>query len=121
MFFNKNKWKISLALILCTGYFLNVFSGDEKAFAGVITQKEEFSAQAFYSEKCINCHASDGKPKRTGVPDLSLPEFQKNRTDDQIGVSIMNGKPPKMPAYKTKLDKDKLKGLVVYIRAFERK
>lgn len=123
MVLNKSKWKVSLVVMFVTFYVLTASFGtsSKEILANTSTQKEEFSAKTFYTEKCLACHTPDGRPKRPGVTDLTLPEYQKSRTDEQIATAIMNGNPPKMPAYKSKLDKDKLKGLVTYIRAFERK
>lgn len=123
MLLNKNGWKIALVTTVSICYFLNVFFvfGKNQILVAKPIQKEDFSPQAFYNNKCLACHANDGRPKRAGVPDLSLSEYQKSRSDDQIGIAIMNGYPPKMPAYKSKLDKEKLKGVVDYIRTFGRK
>lgn len=70
------------------------------------------------------CHAADGSGsgsmgKALNVPDLRSEAVQKE-TDAQLTDSIANGKGTKMPAYKTKLTDDQIKGLVAFIRTLKK-
>jgi len=70
------------------------------------------------------CHGADGSGstatgKALKVRDLSSPEVQ-SQTDAQISDIVSNGK-DKMPAYKSKLTDDQIKGLVAYIRTLAKK
>ena len=82
-------------------------------------------APALYKSKCAACHGPDGTGnvptgKALGVTDLTSSDVQK-QTDAQLTDSIANGKGKKMPAYKSKLTDDQIKGLVGYIRALAKK
>jgi len=82
-------------------------------------------APALYKSKCAACHGPDGTGnvptgKALGVTDLTSSDVQK-QTDAQLTDTIANGKGKKMPAYKSKLTDDQIKGLVGYIRALAKK
>ena len=77
-----------------------------------------------FKAKCAMCHGADGSGstatgKALKVRDLSSPEVQ-SQTDAQISDIVSNGK-DKMPAYKSKLTDDQIKGLVAYIRTLAKK
>jgi hypothetical protein len=75
--------------------------------------------------KCAICHASDGRGKPNwrakGQPDFSNSEWQKSRSDSQLGESIKNGKGKFMPAFKDKLSEDEINALVGLVRAYGKK
>jgi mono/diheme cytochrome c family protein len=82
-------------------------------------------AAALYKSKCAACHGPDGTGnvamgKTLGVTDLTSGDVQK-QTDAQLTDSIANGKGKKMPAYKSKLTDDQIKGLVGFIRELAKK
>ena len=82
-------------------------------------------APALYKSKCAACRGPDGTGNvptgiALGVTDLTSSDVQK-QTDAQLTDTIANGKGKKMPAYKSKLTDDQIKGLVGYIRALAKK
>lgn len=81
-------------------------------------------AASIFSAKCAKCHGEDGrgveKYKKKGVKDFTDAKWQKARSDAQLTGSIANGKGETMPAWKTKLSADEIKGLVAHIRAFKK-
>jgi mono/diheme cytochrome c family protein len=73
-------------------------------------------SDALYKSKCAMCHGADGK--KVAGHDLSSADVQKE-SDADLAATITNGKPPKMPAYKS-LSADDVKGLVAYIRTLKK-
>ncbi len=90
------------------------------ALAVVLTLSLSANAQSagetLYKSKCAMCHGPDGK--KAAGHDLSGADFQKMSDADIAGV-ITNGKPPKMPAYKS-LKPEEVTGLVAYIRTLKK-
>ena len=72
----------------------------------------------FVAQKCAACHGTDGKGKVKGAPDFTSAEWQKKESNDELIGQILNGEPPKMPAYKGKLSDVEIKALVGHIRSF---
>ena len=78
-------------------------------------------AALFVAQKCVTCHGADGKGKVKGTPSFTDAAWQKKESDADLIEDIKKGKPPKMPAFGTKLSDDEIKGLVAYIRTFSGK
>jgi cytochrome c553 len=77
------------------------------------------AAEVTFKTKCAMCHGTDGKGKEAmKTPDLASGDVQKKSNADLSGV-ITNGKPPKMPAYKT-MTPDQVKDMVAYIRSLKK-
>ena len=74
------------------------------------------AGETLYKSKCAMCHGPDGK--KAAGHDLSSADVQKGSDADLAGV-ITNGKPPKMPAYKS-LKPEEVTGLVAYIRTLKK-
>ncbi len=105
----KNFGAMTVAAALLAGVCL--FSSVAKA--------DVAAGQATYKAKCAMCHGADGKGKEAmKTPDFSSADVQKKSDADLSGI-ITNGKPPKMPAYKT-LTPDQVKDLVAFIRSLKK-
>lgn len=77
------------------------------------------AAEATYKAKCASCHGPDGKGKEAmKTKDLASPDVQK-MSDAELSAVITNGKPPKMPPYKT-MTPDQVKDMVAYIRSLKK-
>lgn len=77
------------------------------------------AAQATYKAKCVSCHGPDGKGKEAmKTKDFASDDVQK-MSDADLSAIITNGKPPKMPPYKT-MTPDQVKDMVAYIRSFKK-
>jgi cytochrome c6 len=74
------------------------------------------AAETLYKSKCAMCHGADGA--KAAGHDLSGAAVQKESDADLASV-ITNGKPPKMPAYKS-LKPEEVSGLVAYIRTLKK-
>ncbi len=82
-------------------------------------QADTAAAEATFKTKCAMCHGADGKGKEAmKTPDFSSADVQKKSDADLSGV-ITNGKPPKMPAYKT-MTPDQVKDMVAFIRSLKK-
>ena len=56
-------------------------------------------------------------PPGAKVPDLTVPELQSNRTDEQLAAAIRDGR-NMMPAFGTQLNPEGVRALVAHIRSF---
>ncbi len=85
------------------------------AFGGKIDYKK------IYKNECQKCHDYNGKGtkrgKKLGVPDFTDGEWQDSVTDEQLIISITNGK-KKMPKQKGRLSPEEIKAMVKYVRFF---
>ncbi len=82
-------------------------------------QADTAAAEATFKTKCAMCHGAEGKGKEAmKTPDFSSADVQKKSDADLSGV-ITNGKPPKMPAYKT-MTPDQVKDMVAFIRSLKK-
>jgi len=64
---------------------------------------------ATYTAKCKMCHGANGEK--------NFPDLSKSEVD--LAKSVTDGK-GKMPAYKTKLSADEIKGVVAYIKTLKK-
>jgi cytochrome c6 len=105
----KNVGAMTLAAALLAGICL--LSSPAKA--------DVAAAEATFKAKCAACHGADGKGKDAmKTRDFSSADVQKQSDADLSGI-ITNGKPPKMPAYKT-MTPDQVKDMVAYIRSLKK-
>jgi cytochrome c6 len=77
-----------------------------------------------FKSKCAMCHGPDGAGKtmmgeKLKIPDLQSADVQK-KSDADLKTIITKGK-DKMPGYETKLSKEQIDKLVVYIRDLAKK
>ena len=80
-----------------------------------------------FAKLCVACHGAKGKgdgpvasalnPRPT---DLSDPEFQTARTDDELEVAVTEGKDT-MPGFGNQLTPEQIRGVVAYMRSLLRK
>lgn len=94
------------------------------AAAGVVSA-EDIDARAVYMDKCLACHGETGAPTppfaKRGVKDLSNPEWQASKTDEQIRKSIAKGSEETlMRAFDKELDGDVIDALVGFVRSLKR-
>jgi mono/diheme cytochrome c family protein len=82
---------------------------------------------SIFRQFCYVCHGTDGKgeltfkrnlPLNIQLPDFTSELFQKNHTDAQIRVSILDGKGPLMPANRGRVTEEQARDLVPFIRSF---
>ena len=77
------------------------------------------AGEAMFKAKCAGCHGADGKGKEAmKTTDMAADDVQK-MSDADLSKIISEGKPPKMPAYKT-LTPEQVKDLVGYIRSLKK-
>jgi mono/diheme cytochrome c family protein len=80
-------------------------------------------AGALYRRECAGCHGQDGKGARArsshpDIPDFTSRPWQAMRSDAQLRVSILDGKGDGMPSFAEKLDEERSRDLVAFVRAF---
>ena len=105
----KNLGAITLAAALLAGTCL----------LGSPAKADVAAAEATFKAKCAMCHGADGKGKAAmKTPDFTSAEVQK-KSDAELSEIITNGKPPKMPAYKS-MTPDQVKDMVAFIRSLKK-
>ena len=82
------------------------------------------TGEAVFRSKCAMCHGPDGAGKtKMGetlkIPDLRSADVQR-RTDAELTLAVAKGK-NKMPAYDTKLGKDDIAKVIVFVRELGKK
>lgn len=86
---------------------------------GSSAQADTAAAEATFKAKCAICHGPDGKGKEAmKTPDFTSEDVQK-KSDADLGGVITNGKPPKMPAFKS-MTPDQVKDMVALIRSMKK-
>jgi mono/diheme cytochrome c family protein len=82
-------------------------------------------SRTLFVNACSRCHGQDGaggEPVFAGGPvprNFRDHDFQLSRTDEQLKMSIRNGRGSGMPAFDTTLDDAQLAALVAHIRSFD--
>jgi cytochrome c oxidase cbb3-type subunit 3 len=90
-------------------------------------EKKADAAQGrdLFATTCARCHGADGAgglPVFDGGPaprNFHDRAFQRERTDEQIKLTIMNGKGPAMPSFGTLFDEAQLRSLVAHVRSLD--
>jgi len=78
-----------------------------------------------FASTCARCHGAEGTgglPVFDGGPsprNFHDHAFQQDRTDEQIKLTIMNGKGTGMPSFGTIFDEQQLRSLVAHVRSFD--
>lgn len=90
--------------------------------APTATPDEFADARSTYNNACARCHKPDGSGglfEEPGEKPLKVPSLREGHgakhTDAQMAKQIQNGGEG-MPAFKTRLDQEKINGLVRFIR-----
>src|SRR5260221_11555115 len=77
------------------------------------------AGETTFKAKRAGCHGADGKGKEAmKATDMAAADVQK-MSDADLSKIISEGRPPKMPAYKT-LTPDQVKDLVGYLRSLKK-
>ncbi len=108
----KKIWNVG-AMALAGALLLGVYLLGSPAKADVA------AAEATFKTKCAGCHGADAKGKEAlKTRDLSSADVQK-QSDAELAGIITNGKPPKMPPYKS-MTPEQVKDMVSYIRSLKK-
>jgi mono/diheme cytochrome c family protein len=81
------------------------------------------AAAALWNVSCASCHGRDGRgqgpsrPPGAPIPDLTSPDFQKQRTDAQLLAVIREGR-GMMPPFGKTLNEQGLSALIQHVRKF---
>ncbi len=84
---------------------------------------QQMDVAGLFSSHCAACHAVDGKgdavrPGMPSIPDFTSLSWQLGHTELHLAQGILDGKPPRMPAYRDKLKPEEAIALAIYVRAF---
>jgi mono/diheme cytochrome c family protein len=80
--------------------------------------------KALYNAKCSQCHGRDGTARpiyaKKGTPDLNDPDWQKERSDEEIRKSIADGSEGTvMKAFKNYWDAEQIAAVIKYVRTLK--
>ncbi|MBX3258355.1 MAG: cytochrome c [Labilithrix sp.] len=98
------------------------------ALAAIGCKKSEpptAGARELFTNACARCHGADGSggvPAFEGGPaprDFRDHDFQRARTDEQLKMTIRNGKGSGMPPFGASFTDAELAALVAQIRSFD--
>jgi cytochrome c oxidase cbb3-type subunit 3 len=112
-----------------TAVLLGLVSAAAAATAATTTacEKKADAAQGrdLFASTCARCHGANGAgglPVFDGGPSprhFHDHTFQNERTDEQLKLTIINGKGTGMPSFGTIFDEQQLRSLVAHVRSFD--
>jgi mono/diheme cytochrome c family protein/uncharacterized membrane protein len=80
------------------------------------------AAKRLFREHCQRCHGADGTGRQqeapAGIPNFTHSDWQGQRSDTELRVSILDGKGKGMPSFQNRLSEVQAKSLVAHVRAF---
>jgi ubiquinol-cytochrome c reductase cytochrome b subunit len=81
------------------------------------------AATVLYRQYCLICHGADGqgsqmKASMPTIRDFTNTAWQTEASNQQIMVSILDGRGTLMPAFRGRVTEDQVQSLVAYVRAF---
>jgi cytochrome c oxidase cbb3-type subunit 3 len=97
------------------------------AASSTACEKKTDAAQGrdLFASTCARCHGANGAgglPVFDGGPsprNFHDHAFQNERTDEQLKLTIINGKGTGMPSFGTIFDEQQLRSLVAHVRSFD--
>jgi mono/diheme cytochrome c family protein len=89
--------------------------------AAAARDKQMAFAARYFRHHCATCHGehftgADARDLTPQIPDFTSGAWQKSRSDAQLLVSILEGKGKRMPPFHGRLDREKARALVAYVR-----
>jgi mono/diheme cytochrome c family protein len=81
------------------------------------------ASHELFRQYCVKCHGMDGtgSPARSPlpeIPDFTNASWQAPRNEEQLEVSILDGKGKDMPAFRGKLNKEQARELAAHVQSF---
>jgi len=87
------------------------------ALASSFAMAGDLAANPDFKAKCAVCHGASGEGK-AALKTAPLKD-SAGKSADELTATITKGKPPKMPAFESKLSADQIKGLVADIKSLK--
>ena len=106
--------------------FVLVHAPADLAQVALRSEKRLSEARTLFRTNCQRCHGnSDGtaapRKRLSSIPDFSSPSWHQRRGDQQLLISILDGKGSSMPPFRDRLGSDQAHELVFLIRTFNPK
>lgn len=97
-------------------------ANDSNIYLGEVISLKDFKTKNLYKVNCKFCHGEDGKGngiKAKTNKSICPHDLTKiSETDQNVYYIILNGK-NNMPSHSKKIEEDKIKMLVIYIKKFK--
>jgi mono/diheme cytochrome c family protein len=79
-------------------------------------------ARALYQRLCISCHGEDGRsgplrPSVPSAPDFASADWQGQRSDQKLMISILEGRGTRMPPFQGRISETQAGELVAFLRS----
>jgi len=93
--------------------------------AGCEKKADAAQGRDLFATACARCHGADGYGGLAVFDGGPAPRnfhdhaFQRERTDEQLKLAIMNGKGTGMPSFGTLFDEGQLRSLVAHVRSLD--
>jgi mono/diheme cytochrome c family protein len=72
-----------------------------------------------FRRHCAQCHGARGTGAAPPAPDFTDPRWQRQRSDEQLVVAILDGKGNRMPPFRGKVSEEGADELATLIRTFD--
>lgn len=111
--------------VLGTALLLGLVAATGASTSACEKKADAAQGRDLYTTTCARCHGADGSgglPVFDGGPsprNFHDRAFQTDRTDEQLKLTIMNGKGTGMPSFGTIFDEQQLRSLVAHVRSFD--
>ena len=127
---NAGVYRVAIPALLVPGLFCLLFASrgaglEPQPFAATpgSAAVETARGSTLYRQECISCHGRDGRgtrarQSRPEIPDFTSPAWHRRHSDVQMRVTIFEGKGTGMPAFGDKLDEERCRELILYLRTF---
>ncbi|MDB4938878.1 MAG: exported protein of unknown function [Labilithrix sp.] len=112
------RWEAALGASVVIAVLAATSSGCEK-------KADAASGRDLFANTCARCHGMEGAggpPAFAGGPsprNFRDHAFHGERTDEQLKLTIVNGKGAAMPAFGTMFSEAQLQALVAHVRSFD--
>lgn len=111
--------------VLGTALLLGLVAATGASTSACEKKADASQGRDLFAVTCARCHGADGSgglPLFDGGPsprNFRDHAFQRARTDEQIKLTIMNGKATGMPPFGTLFDEQQLRSLVAHVRSLD--
>ncbi|MEQ1606666.1 MAG: cytochrome c [Pyrinomonadaceae bacterium] len=79
-----------------------------------------FDSGSDYSAQCARCHGGDGRGQTAKGRQTHAGDLTKSTVSDTKGIRMITNGSGEMPAFKSSMSAEQIKGVMNYVRGFRR-